>query len=161
MKHSLHIRPIADSDFEFIGTLASSVNGYSVPSPYVLWMFQRCHRGWSAIAISDENLLGYLLAFPVNRQAVFVWQLACTKQGNRLRAADGLAKYLRRMMAKGGYHEILFTSVPDSASERAVRLIALRVFKVCICKQSRLPRSVSRSEWEYVLKLPTETMGEA
>jgi hypothetical protein len=154
MKTGLSVRPAAVSDSEFIGALASTILGYTVPPPYVLWMFERFHKGWCAVVRGDGNPLGYILAFPVNRRAVFVWQLACTKEGERLHASDALAGYIRRLMVKGGYRQIVFTNVPQSVAERAVRLIARRIFKVSIRKKSRLPKLISRQEWEYVLDTP-------
>lgn len=139
-------------DFDFIGTLASQVRGYTVPTPYVLWVLTRFHAGWSAVARAGQTRLGYLLAFPVNSSTVFVWQLACTEEGRHLHAPDALAAYLADMMAERKYKRIAFTSVPNTATERALRALARRIFKGPIHKRARLPTEASEGEWEYVLE---------
>jgi|SRR5208337_5326047 len=152
MKTALSVRPATALDAEFICKLASSVEGYTVPTPYVLWMLTRFHKDWSAVAEEGRKQLGYMLAFPASDATVFVWQFACTFRGQRLHAPDALASHLKRMTAEGGFRQIIFTTVPQSAAERAVRSIVRRVFKASIQKITGLPEQVPGEEWEYVLE---------
>src|SRR5437660_1393563 len=90
------VRPLAPEDFEFVRSLAATVTGYTVCSPYVLWMLSRLHGDFCAVAVTpDQSRLGYLLAMPASDPAaVFVWQLTATFRGRRLKAQDQLAHYL-------------------------------------------------------------------
>ena len=151
MNEIVKVRPLSLADFEFIGKLASRVRRYTAPSPYVLWMLSRFHGEWSAVAEDARTRLGYLLAFPVSGSSIFVWQLACTSKGQRLRAPDALASYLKGLMIRGRYQQLRFTTVPGTATERALGGIAQRVFKSPAHKQTKLPDEASHVEWEYVI----------
>jgi hypothetical protein len=139
-------------DFEFVRSLASTVAGYTVSPPYVLWMLSRLQEHFCAVAVTqDQSRLGYLLAIPASdpADAVFVWQLTATFQGRRVKAQDRMVAYLKETMCVRGKRQVLFTSVPNSAAERSVRAIAKRVFGVEPQIIQRLPKSVSEKEREY------------
>jgi hypothetical protein len=153
MNDMVAVRSLNHADFGFIGKLASKIRRYTAPSPYVLWMLARFHGEWSAVAEDTRARLGYLLAFPVSDSSIFVWQLACTAKGQRLGAPDALASYLRDLMIRGRYQQLRFTTVPRTATERALRGVAYRVLKSPVKKQAKLPNEASRLEWEYVIDL--------
>jgi hypothetical protein len=149
------VRSLMPEDFEFVRSLAASLAGYSVCPSYLLWMLSRLYGQFCAVAVApDETRLGYLLAMSASdADAVFVWQLAATFRGRRLKAQDQLASYLRKAIQARGTTQILFTSVPNSAAERSVRSLAKRIFSATPRMTQRLPESVSLKEVEYSLPL--------
>ena len=153
---SMIVRPLAPKDFEFVHSLSKLIAGYTVCPRYLLWMLTRFHGRFCAVAIApDQSRLGYLLAMagsdPSN--TAFVWQLAVTFQGRRLKAQDQLASYLKTAVKARGTTRIVFTSVPNSAAERSVGSLAKRIFSATPRMNRRLPSSVSRKEREYILSL--------
>ncbi len=161
-RRSMTIRPIMPGDFSFIRSLASNVEGYTVPSPYVLWMLGRFHSGFCAVAVdAGQNRLGYLLAMPTSDpgDGVFVWQLALTFRGRRLKAQDHLAMYLKKTMRASKVHHLFFTTAPLSPTERSVTAIAKRVFHASPAKGRRLPGSVPGGESEYDLVVKITKVG--
>jgi len=152
----VRVRPIKASDCNFIRDLASRSAGYTVPTPYVLWMLSTFQREFCAVANArGYGNLGYLLVLPVGvrTDVVFVWQLACTFRGQRLRAPDALAAHLKRTARKYGVRRICFTSRPNSPQGRFVRSLAERVFHVQPALGKSLPGQIS-GESEYTLTLP-------
>jgi hypothetical protein len=150
------VRSLVPEDFEFVRSLAASITGYTVCPPYLLWMLSRLHGRFCAVAVArDETRLGYLLAMSASdpADAVFVWQLAATFRGRRLKAQDQLASHLREAIQVRGTRRMLFTSVPNSAAERSVRSLAKRVFAATPQMTQRLPESASQKEREYSLSL--------
>jgi len=148
------VRSLVPEDFDFVRSLAASITGYTVCSPYLLWMLSRLHGPFCAVAVArDETRLGYLLAMSASNpvDAVFVWQLVTTFRGRRLKAQDQLASYLREAIQVRGTTQILFTSVPNSAAERSLCSLAKRVFSATPQMTQRLPESVSQKEREYIL----------
>jgi hypothetical protein len=148
------VRPLVPEDFEFVRSLAATVTGYTVCPPYVLWMLSRFHGHFCAVAVApDQSRLGYLLAMPASdpAAAVFVWQLAATFRGRRLKAQDQLVAYLKDAIRVRGISQVLFTSIPHSTAERSVRALAKRVFSAAPQLIQGLPKSVSRKELEYGL----------
>jgi hypothetical protein len=143
-------------DFEFVRSLAATITGYTPCPHYLLWMLSRLHGQFCALAVTpNRSRLGYLLAMPASdpADAVFVWQLAATFRGRRLKAQDQLASYLKQAIRLRGTSQILFTSVPNSAAERSVRSLAKRIFSVSPQMTRHLPPSVSQKEREYSLFL--------
>jgi len=102
--------------------------------------------------------LGYLLAMATSdpADAVFVWQLAATFRGRRLKAQDRLASYLNEAIHARGLNQVLFTSVPNSATERSVMSLTKRVFSAAPRMTQNLPESVGQNEREYVFSLSTK-----
>lgn len=146
------VRSLVPEDFEFVRSLAASVAGYTVCPPYLLWMLSRLHGDFCAVAVArDQIRLGYLLAMSASDPAdgVFVWQLAATFRGRRLKAQDQLASHLRKAMQLRGARRVLFTSVPSSAAERSVRSLAKRIFSSTPQMTQHLPESISQGEREY------------
>lgn len=153
---SVIVRSLVPEDFEFVRSLAADIPGYTVCPPYLLWMLSRLHGRFCVVAVTPDNSrLGYLLAMPASdpADAVFVWQLATTFRGRRLKAQDQLASYLKEATRVRGVGRILFTSVPNSSSERSVRSLAKRIFSATPQMTQRLPESVSQKEREYSLSL--------
>jgi hypothetical protein len=149
-------RPILPGDFEFVRSLASTVSGYTVCPLYLLWMLSRFHGELCAVAVdANDNRIGYILAVLAGDSAhtVFVWQLAATFRGRRLKAPDHLASHLKRAAIARGARTIVFTSVPRSATERSVKAIAKRIFHVSPRKGSPLPELLAGAEYEYSLSL--------
>lgn len=148
------IRPIKPADFEFISTIASKTPGFTVPSPYVLWMLARFHHDWSVVATKGGKHLAYMLAFPAGQSTIFVWQFVCTSVGKRSGAAGALAAYLKSLATERKYRTIIFTTVPQTATQRVLQALVRKVFKATIHKQTKLPKNVSSQEWEYLLEIP-------
>jgi len=152
-RNSVTVRPLAPHDFDFIRSLASTISGYTVCSPYLLWMLGKFQGSLCCVAMDAEKTqLGYLLAIPTSEppNCIFVWQLATTFRGKRLKAQYHLARHLRRVMRDRGARKLFYTSVPLSSAERSVRTIASQVFHATPERKLRVPDSESR-EFEYVL----------
>ncbi len=157
-KPSIFVRPIEVSDFDFIRTLASKIEGYTIPPPYVLWMFSRFQMDFCAVAQENDGCqLGYLLAMSglPHPATAFVWQFACTFRGQRLQASRKLAKHLKTAVEKHGIGKILFTTVPRSAADRSVAAVAKKVFHALPRPGPKMPKSVSSDECEYCVHLAT------
>jgi hypothetical protein len=119
-------------------------------------MLSRLHGHFCAVAVaSDHGRLGYLLAMSASdpSDAVFVWQLASTFRGRRLKAQDQLASYLKKAIRMTGARRILFTSVPNSTAERSVRSLAKRIFSATPQMTQHLPGLASQKEREYTITL--------
>src|ERR1700676_806202 len=78
------VRPIRLSDFRFIRGLSATIDGYTVPPPYVLWMLGR-FQGELCLIAEDPNRepLGYMLAMSVGlgSSEIFIWQLVTNFRG--------------------------------------------------------------------------------
>jgi hypothetical protein len=118
-------------------------------------MLTRLHRRFCTVALApDGTRLGYLLALSVDEpaDAVFVWQLAATFRGRRIKAQDQLASNLKKAIQACGRTQILFTAVPNSDGERSIRSLAKRIFSITPRMMQPLPKSVSQEEREYRLQ---------
>jgi ribosomal protein S18 acetylase RimI-like enzyme len=153
---SVTVRRFTPDDFEFVRSLAASIAGYTICPSYVLWMLSRVHPDFCAVAVTpDGKRVGYLLAMSMDEpgDAVFVWQLAVTFHGRRLRAQDRLAAHLKESLKERRNAQIFFTTVPHSAADRSIRALAKRVFGGAPCMSEHLPDSVSTNERVYRLAL--------
>jgi hypothetical protein len=151
---SVTVRRLTPEDFEFVRSLAASIAGYTICPPYVLWMLSRVHSDFCTVAVApDGKRVGYLLAMSMDepRGAVFVWQLAATFQGRRLKAQDRLAAHLKESLIKRSRAEIVFTSEPNTAAQRSIRSLAKRVFGTTPRVAEHLPAFVSSAERVYRL----------
>ncbi len=151
---SVLVRPIRLADFEFIRDLSSTIEGYTVPPPYVLWMFRRFQRELCLIAEGPtREPLGYMLAMSagVHSNEIFIWQLATTFKGQRLRTSSSLASHVRELVRKRGIRRITFTAVLDSAAMRSIASLAYEMFGRRQATGARLPRSISANEREFHL----------
>jgi hypothetical protein len=148
------VRPVRLSDFEFIRGLSSTINGYTVPPPYILWMFMR-FQGELCLIAEDacQEPLGYTLATSagIGSTEIFIWQLATNYRGQRLRAGTALASHVRKLVKKHGIERITFTAVPDSAGTISIASLAKQMFGRAPRMGARLPRSISATEREFHL----------
>src|SRR3954466_3417642 len=104
-RRALRVRPMERSDFSFIRKLASTIPNYTVPPLYILWMFSTFQKRLCAVAhCVGHGDVGYLLGMrgEVRSGAMFVWQFACTFEGQRLRAPELLAKHLKKYAQRNG-----------------------------------------------------------
>jgi hypothetical protein len=150
------MRQLTPEDFQFVRCLAASIASYTTCPPYVLWMLSRAHPDLCTVALApDGERLGYLLAMCMDEPpgAVFVWQLAVSFRGRRLKAQDRLAAHLKKSLKKRRKAHIFFTTVPKSAAERSIRSLAQRVFSATPWMTENLPDSVSPKERLYGLAL--------
>jgi hypothetical protein len=150
------VRPIRLGDFPFIQGLSATIDGYTVPPSYILWMLGRFQSELCLIAEdSAQEPLGYMLAMSagLGSSGIFIWQLATNFRGQRLRAGSMLANHVRKLVKKHCIEQITFTAVPDSAGTRAIASLAKQMFGRTLTKGARLPRSISASECEFHLLL--------
>jgi len=151
---TVHVRPVRLSDFGFIRDLSATIDGYTVPPLYVLWMFRRFEVELCLIAESPtQELVGYMLAMSAGTHSneIFIWQLATTFKGQRLRAGASLARHVRKLARKRAIQRITFTAVPDSAATRSIACLAKEAFGSTLSTGRRLPRSISVKEREFYL----------
>jgi hypothetical protein len=148
------VRPVKLPDFQFIRGLSSTIGGYTVPPPYILWMLTR-FQGELCLMAEDaaREPLGYMLAMTagIGSTEIFIWQLATNYRGQRLRAGTALASHVRRLVKKYGIERITFTAVPDSVGTLSIASLAKQMFGRTPRMGARLPRSVSASEREFQL----------
>jgi hypothetical protein len=149
---TLLVRPIRRSDFTFIRELSKRIEGYTVPPPYVLWMLRRFQGELCLIVEGPTHKpLGYMLATSggIRSSEMFIWQLAATFEGRRLRVSVKLASHVRKLVKKHSIQRITFTAVPDSGATRSIASLANQVFGRTLTAGSRLPKSVAASEREF------------
>jgi hypothetical protein len=149
------VRPIKQSDFVFVRTLASQTQGYTVPPDYVLWMLTRFHGDFCSVAKeAGGSRVGYLLAMQTAvKDTIVVWQFVSTFAGRRVLAARELAKNLKVVAQENRIRQIIFTCVPRSAAERLVRSVVKKVFGVLPVKGLPLSPRLFGSECEYCVTL--------
>jgi hypothetical protein len=152
----IHVRQLEIADFDFVRQLASKQSNFTVPAPYILWLFLRIKGAICLVAEkSDEGLVGYLLALPVEapETSVFVWQLAASDKTPRNKGILALLTEFRRRISQLQVFQVLFSSEPNSARYRAVRQYAWEIFASRPIKNSMLPSSVDAKEAEFILHL--------
>lgn len=152
----VHVRQMEIGDFDFVRGLAGKQPNFTVPPPYVLWLFLRIKDAVCLIAEeSGKGPLAYLLAVPIEApdKALHVWQFAVTPDGARWRASDALVESLYRIVRQLNVRTIAFSSVAGSAEYRAIRSAIWKVFATKPQLVGVVPRSVSRTQTEYRIQL--------
>jgi hypothetical protein len=153
----VRIRKLRVSDISFIQNLAVRTPGYSVCPAYLLWALSRFQQELCVVAETKRKRerLGFMLALQtgIRSNTVFVWQLASTVRGQRMRAGLELACYLRDIMRKHQLRKIAFTTVPNSATERSLRTLARQAFGRSPTITRPLPKAISRGENEFLLEM--------
>lgn len=152
----MHVRQMEIGDFEFVCDLAAKQSNFTVPPPYVLWLFLRIKDAVCLVVeLSGEEPLGYLLAVPIEApdKALHVWQLAVTPRGARSRAASTLVEAFYSIARKLKVRTIAFSSVAGSAEYRAIRRAIWKVFVAKPQLVGIVPRTVSRTQTEYRIQL--------
>jgi hypothetical protein len=148
------VRQIRLSDFQFIRGLSSTIAGYTVPPPYILWMLTR-FQGELCLLAEDASRepLGYMLATSagIGSTEIFIWQLATNFRGRRLRAGTALASHVRRLVKKHGIERITFTAVPDSVGTISIASLAKQMFGRTPKMGASLPGRISSTEREFHL----------
>jgi hypothetical protein len=150
----VRVRAIRLSDFQFIRGLSATIQGYTVPPPYILWMLTRFQGELCLIAEdASQEPLGYMLAMSdgIASSEIFIWQWATNYRGQRVRAGNALASHVRKLVKKHGIERITFTAVPDSAGTKAIASLAKQTFAHPPRIGARLPRSISATEHEFHL----------
>jgi hypothetical protein len=86
---NITVRQLRPDDAGEIALIARSMQTFTQPSPYVVWMLSRTQGGLCQVAVDEGgSILGYLLALiGVEHPEAFVWQLGLT----RTRAFPGLS----------------------------------------------------------------------
>jgi hypothetical protein len=148
------VRPVRLSDFEFIRELSATIDGYTIPPLYILWMLTRFQGDLCFIAEdTSQEPLGYMLAMSagIGSSEIFIWQFATNFRGQRLRAGTALASHVRRLVKKYGIERITFTAVPESAGTISITSLAKQMFGRTPKMGVPLPRSISATEHEFHL----------
>jgi hypothetical protein len=156
----IHVRELEIADFNFVRELASKQSNFTVPSPYILWLFLRIKGSICLVAEeSEKGVVGYLLALPVEapEASVFVWQLAASPKAPRSKIILALLKEFRKRITESHVFRVLFSSVPNSVAYRAVRHYAWEIFASVPRKQNMLPSSIDANEAEFILHLSKNT----
>jgi len=152
----IHVRRLEVNDFKFVQDLASQQSHFTVPPNYVLWLMLKIKGSICLVAEhSEEGPLGYLLAVPVDdpEDAIFVWQLASSDGPQREKAMRRILTEFRSIILSLEIHRIVFSSVPNSPTYRAIRRYAWRVFSAVPQVVTPLPAFVDTSESEFLLRL--------
>lgn len=152
----IHVRPLEIGDFDFVRNLASKQPNFTVPPVYVLWLMLRIEGAICLVAEhSSKGQLGYLLSVPVKgpRRSIFVWQLAVQSDSADTNPAIALLSEFRREITQSSIHDVLFSTVPQSAAFRTIRRYALKVFSSVPQRTSALPTTVAATESEFLLRL--------
>src|SRR5437660_11968394 len=81
---AVRVRAISLADFKFIRRLSATIQGYTVPPPYILWMLMR-FQGDLCLIVEDgsQEPLGYMLAMSagIASSEIFIWQFATNYRG--------------------------------------------------------------------------------
>jgi len=150
----IHVRPLEVGDFNFVQDLASRQPTFTVPPAYVLWLMLRIKGAICLIAEhSGEGPLGYLLALAIEdpEHAIFVWQLASSKNSQQENATLALLTEFRNIIKGLAIRRIVFSSVPGSSNYRVIRKYAWKVFSSIPREIHLLPPLVEPRESEFVL----------
>jgi hypothetical protein len=143
-------------DFDFIRDLAATQPNFTVPPPYVLWLLLRIKDAVCLVAEHNgEGLLAYVLAVPVEApsKALYIWQLASSKAGQRRSATLALLAEFRDIARRLQIRTIAFSTIPGSSAFRAIRRYAAKVFAATPQPQSIIPSLISPNESEYELEV--------
>jgi hypothetical protein len=153
---SIRVRPLKVTDFGFIRRLASRQNHFTVPPLYVLWLLKRTNpRCCLVVEHATSGPVTYLLSMMVygREKSLYVWQLAASKRGVDMGAVDVALIALRAFVRKAGVRKVFFTIHPSSPEFRAIRRYAYSLFGSRLVIGEAFPRSISRDEREYVVKV--------
>jgi hypothetical protein len=100
--------------------------------------------------------IAYLLSLPIHKsqvKALYVWQLAASASGRRTGAIHLLLLSLRTLVRRMPVKLIVFSAIPDSPDFRAIRRYAYALFGDVPHSHQKLPSTVSRNEFEFMLKV--------
>jgi hypothetical protein len=153
----IRVRPIQASDFKFIRRLASKQPNFTSPPHYVLWLLKETNP--RSCLVAEHAKLGpvaYVLSLQVDKsqgKALYIWQLAASTSGQRSGAIHLLLLALRTFARRIRFKSVFFTAIPDSPDFRAIRRYAYTLSRGVPRSHQRLPSTVSRSEFEFILKL--------
>jgi hypothetical protein len=153
----IRVRSLEVSDFSFVRHLASKKPTFTSPPPYVLWLLKKAHS--ESCLVAEHGTFGpvaYLLSMPFKTprgKALYVWQLAASKDGLRTGATNVLLLRLRVVMRRMRVHKLFFTAVPHSTEFRAIRRYAQVLYGQLPRSREKLPETVCRNEREFVIKV--------
>jgi hypothetical protein len=156
----IHVRQLEIADFDFVRQLASKQSNFTVPPPYILWLFLRLKGAICLVAEeSERGLVGYLLALPVEppEASIFVWQLAASHKMPQSKIILALLREFRKKISESHVFRVLFSSVPNSVVYRAVRHYAWEIFASVPTRQNMLPSSIDANEAEFILHVSKKT----
>jgi hypothetical protein len=152
----IHVRKMEVGDFDFVRETASHQPNFTVPSPYLLWLWRRIKGSISLVAEhSTAGPLAYLLAVPVEgpRHSVFVWQLASSEPGRRQNITLSLLIRLYEIAQSKGIKKIVFSARPRSAEFRAIRRYTWHLASVRPVLMTAIPPYIGMDESEYQITL--------
>jgi hypothetical protein len=153
----IRVRPLQVSDFRFVRRLASKQPNFTSPPHYVLWLLKETNPR-SCLVVEHARLgpIAYLLSLPVNNphiKTLYVWQLAASASGQRTGAIHLLLLALRSLVRRMRVKLIVFSAIPNSLDFRVIRRYAYTLFGEAPRSRQRLPSTVSRNEFEFVIKV--------
>jgi hypothetical protein len=153
----VHVRSMKVDDFRFIRKLASKQFQFTRPPRYVLWLLTRTNaRSCMVAEDAKHGPVAYLLSLSVNtsrEKTLYVWQLAASPRGRRNGAIHSLLLALRELVRRTRIRSLVFTAVPDSPEYRVVGRYAKTLSAGAPRSRGRLPRTVSRNEGEFVIRV--------
>jgi len=132
--NELHVERLTQADAQAVAAIASEMEGFTIPSDYVVWMLLETNPNYCLSAKKDGALLGYLLALKtLENDRLFVWQLgvATEARSRSHQVLKSLGEALAQACKTGGVHHLEFTT-----NKRRIHLL------------SRLSRSVFGSTHE-------------
>jgi hypothetical protein len=155
MSSELHVRRLQIKDFAFVRDLASKQPNFTIPPPYVLWLLLKIRRSVALIVErEDSGPTGYLLAVPVAQpKTLYVWQLATSKRDKRGEGTLLLLSQLRSIATRQNASFIMFSTVPGSATYRAIRRSVLKISGAVPELLSPIPTIIAPHESEYCVRL--------
>lgn len=155
-ENELLIRPLAVGDFTFVRELAAQQPNFTIPPPFVLWLFLKVRTGLSLVALNHSgDLLGYVLAMPVEDppNSVYVWQLATTKGSKKAGAGMRLLEELKKALLTADFATVIFSASEGSAELRAIRQSVSQLVQREVKMVRRVPLIVAPAENEYQIRL--------
>jgi hypothetical protein len=159
---NLVVRSLEPADFDFVRDLAGRQQGFTVPSPYILWMHALAFPELCMVANDlTDHPLGYVLAIqPCSEpRSIFVWQLSVTRQGHRLGAGQALVDRLKRYMERTSITRILFTAIPESTHEKWAISLAKEILGAKPRRLAQIAEAACPAAKEFRYEILIETWG--
>ena len=150
MQKFLTTRGLRPEDANDIARIAASAKGFTIPSPYMVWMLSISNGQLSRVLRTSANgLEGYLLAVMCeDKKHAFVWQFAISPAGsmNKIDASNILVEDFIKQAIAHGITGIYFTSQPHK----------IRYFNTTLEQQGCTPAQAFPAEIRDSQAVPTE-----
>ncbi len=148
------IANLSEKDFREIQKIALSIDGFSVPSDYILWMLAKTQRNFCKVARHNGKLIAYMLVIKsMAANEAFLWQLGGLKLKTTYLALQMVCKKSLANCEKKGIKYVRFTSSEGKRKKLFEILIKSVLGKRAKLTGNKVYISNSKYEFEYKVSL--------